>query len=890
MIRAFFARLRHLGRRSRAEASLADELRFHLEMEAEENLRAGLPPEEARRRALVALGGVEQAKEAGREAWAVRWLPNLAQDLCYALRTYRRSSGFAAVVVLTLAAGIGLNVALFTVINTLFWAPARIHDPSRVVDVKFWYLNLGTPSCSYSQYLILKENTTPLSDVAAYRRAGGDSLYGRWSGRFASSNYLDLLGARMSLGRNFTADEERVKTPVIVLSYRTWQKDLGGDRAILGRVIRLTGLTDTAHSFTVIGVTSPDFGGPDPVIPDFWVPLSLAPDYQLVGVIGRLAPGISLEQARTALDALSRRLPVEDPRRPIVGVQVASKEHLYPPPRDEDINRRYLPLMVAFGLFLLIACANVANLLLARSATRWREVAVRLSLGASRARLVGQMLTESAVLACAGGALSLLFAQALVRLALEAGGWRIFVEALWAPDFHLNVRLDLNVYLYTLLVSVIASLALGLVPALSSTGFDLSLTMKGGCLDVLGRQQASRPRDRLVALQVAACLVILAGTGLLLRSVMNALTFDPGFNPKDVYQLRVMKRGWGASDPLLQSAFAERVRPLPPVKALSVGKIDDIGSIIVRGAEPDQRVQLFYNAVTPDYFRALELPILHGRQFTPSEAASRAPAAIVSEAAVRALWGGQNPIGRRIEVHGRSMGSGSGPYRGGSSVCQYMPRQGEAFDVIGVTRDLQSVSLSERGQRVLPHIYIPRPADPCTNSILIRVAGDAQSAMQTLRGELRALDPEAALDVFPVIEWYLRDLQQIEWLSSVAGMLGGLALLLASMGLYALMSYSVTQRTKEIGVRMALGAARKSVLWLVMGRGLKLALAGAIPGVGLAALLASYIGPYLFKVSPYDPLIFTAVPALLIAVCLVAAYIPARRATRVDPMVALRQE
>jgi len=863
---------------------------------------------EVRGDAPVALGGIEQLNRNSREARAVRWLQNVAQDLRYTFRAYRKSPGFVTVVVLTLTIGIGLNVALFTVLNTLFWAPARVHDPARVVEVNFWNQNQKLPSCSYFQYLTFKENATPLSCVAAHVVAVGDSPYGRWVGKFVSSNYLDLLGARMALGRNFSTDEEKTQSPVIVLSYSTWQKLLGGDRAILGKAIPLAGLSDTGDSFTVIGVTSRDFGDLDPVIPAFWAPLSLrrvvvnypGKDGRMrsilnraavsVGVLGRLAPGISLDQARTAIDAIGRRLPVEE--TPIVGVQVISREHLYQTPSDDDILRRYLPLMVTFGLLLLIACANVGNLLLVRSASRRHEVAVRLSLGAGRARLVRQFLTESAVLVCAGATLSLLFAQALVRWALEAGGTHIFVDALSAADLSLNIRLDFNVYLYTLLLSLIISLALGLVPALESTGLDLALTMKAGCLGVFGRQHNSRPRDRLVVLQVTACLVLLVGASLLLRSVANALTFDPGFNPKNLYALRVTTRTLGG-DASLGPAFAERVRPF--VKAISSSHIDNRGSVFVVGPSPNQRVQIFYNTVTPDFFRALELPILRGRLFNASEVANGAAVTIVSEAAVRALWHGQNPVGRRVEIRetlGYAPALGGGPIwdvPGGGCRGMVLP-QGTVLEVVGVTRDLGSVSVSDRRHEVTPHMYVPRLPDPCIRSVLIRIAGNGQDGMQTLRRELAALDPGAFLDVFPVTEWYLGDLQKIEWLSAVTAMLGALALLLASIGLYGVMSYTVTQRTQEYGVRMALGAAKTSILWLVVSRGLKLALTGAAAGVALAALLSNYIGPYLFKVSPYDPLTFTAVPAALIAVCMAAAYIPAARAARVDPIVALRHE
>lgn len=848
-----------------------------------------------------------RSEEYGRAAWAARWLQNLTQDLRFALRALRKSPGFLTAVVLTLAIGIGLNVALFTVLNTLFWAPPRVHDPSRIVEVKFQTQDRFSEQCSYSQYLTLKESAARLGDVAAYVDSDARSPHGPWRAKLVSGNYLELLGAGMALGRNFSADEEKTRSPVIVLGYSAWQRIFAGDRAILGKTIPLAGLSDTANSFTVVGVTSDNFGGLDPVIPDFWAPLSLRPAavhfpgssarfrsilnrvMRSVSLIGRLAPGIPREQARSALEASARRLPEED--SPIVAAKVTSRERLYPPPTDEDLLKRYLPLLVAFGLLVLIACANVANLLLARSASRRREVAVRLSLGASRARVVRQMLTESAIFACAGAALSLLFARALVKWALQAGGARIFVEAAWAADLQLNVRLDLRVYLFTLLVSAVATVALGLAPALESTSFDLALAMKGSCLDIFGRQRSLRPRDRLVTLQVAACLVLLVGAGLLLRSVVKALTFDPGFNVKKLYQLRVNRQVPGADDTPLRSAFAERVRLLPFVKTISLSSMDTTGSIVTPGASPDQRIPILYSVVMPDFFAALQLPILRGRPFTEREVASESAVSIVSEATARALWPGQDPIGRLIETRGVVADASSNvPSFGGSGRCRPTLTRGALLQVVGVTRDLESVSLSDRGREVLPHIYLPGPPDPCAHSMLIRMAADGQSGVQTLRRELAALDPGAALDVYPAASWYLADLQKIEWLSSVTVVLGTLALLLACVGLYGVMSFAVTQRIQEIGVRMALGAGTKSLLWLVLSRGLRLALAGAIPGVGLATLLAHAIEPYLFRVSPYDPVTFTTVPALLVAVCLAAAYVPARRATRVDPMVALRQE
>jgi len=845
------------------------------------------------------MGNVTLLKEESRDAWIIRWLDNLAQDLRYAWRTYRKSPGYVAVVVLTLTLGIGVNVALFTVLNTVFWAPPRVYDPARLVGIGLFTKN-GSSGFSCFQYQALKDNARVLRGVAAYRSTTAAWPQGSLSGQLVTSNYLEVLGAGMAFGHGFTAEDDKARNPVIVLSHIAWQHKFGADRAIVGKTVRLAGFP-----FTIIGVTASDFGGLDPLIPDFWAPLpmhsvldrgsSLAGGQREMwfSVVGRLAPGVSLEPAREALSALSYQLP---PGRsnydgtplarenPVVGLALTPKNRLYGEPSAETYEKVYLPMTVAFALVLLIACANVANVLLARAATRRREIAVRFSLGASRARLVRQLFTESTLLAFAGGGLSLLFARWVVQWVLETSVGSIFRSSLINLD--LNIRLDLNVFLYALLVSLITSVAFGLIPALESTRAGLTSAMKGVRPGFFRQLRGSGPRDRLVVMQLTACLVLLVGAGLLLRSVMNARTFDPGFNPANAFSLYITSRAPGADNSRLGALLAERLRLLPQVKYVSQAYIGGRGSVEVATGSSGQTVRVRYNTVTLDFFLVLQLPVVRGRHFTGGEVAAEAPVTIITEATAAMFWPGQNPIGRQIEIR-------EPPPPGPRAIVRQRVRFPGAVEVIGVTRDIKTAPSFNERERPWPILYLPKPPDLATTygyGLMVRVEGDPKNAAQAMRGEAAALDPAALLDIRPISEYANRQLQFMRWILIIGGSLGVFGLLLATIGLYGIMSYAVAERTQEIGIRMALGAQRGSVLWLVLRRGLGLAVAGAVLGVPLAALLSRRLAPYLYKVSKYDPLTFTLVPLVLIAVCLIAAYLPARRATRLDPMVALRHE
>jgi len=852
------------------------------------------------------MGNVTLLKEESRDVWIIRWLANLARDLRFAFRTYRKSPGYVAVVVLTLTLGIGVNVALFTVLNTIFWAPPRIHDPARVLGIGL-ITPKGYSSFSYLQYQALRDNAKVLRGVAAYTTTAAAWPQGTLSGELVTSNYLEVLGARIALGHGLTAADERAANPVMVLSHAAWQREFGANRAILGKTVRLAGFP-----FTVIGVTASDFGGLDPRIPDFWAPVSLHSVLNPGGwptanrrevslkVVGRLAPGISLEAARSALTALAYQLPSTrasyDGRTPaqdypVVGLGLTPKTKLYADPSAAEFQRLYLPMTVAVALVLLIACANVANILLARAATRRREIAVRFSLGASRARLVRQLLTESSLLAFAAAGLSLLFASRVVRWVLETS---VMANSRYSSlrNLDLNVRLDLDVFLYALLVSLITSVAFGLIPALESTREGLTSAMRGTRPGLFRQIRGSGPRDRLVVMQLTACLVLLVGAGLLLRSVTNAQAFNPGFNPANAYDVSLSTRVSVAENARLSALLAERVRFLPQLSSVSPTRMDAMGSMDVIGGSSGQAARVRYSFATPEFFLVLQLPIVRGRLFTSDEVAAETPVAIINEAMAASFWPGQSPLGRRIETR-------EPPPSGPGAVKRNPVRLPGAVEVIGVARDMRYLSIGDgRGlgdarDRERPRLYLPRVPDPATTwgwGFMVRIEGDPRNAERAIRAEAAALNPAGLLDMTPISEYTEREMQFTRWILTIAGLLGVLGLLLATIGLYGIMSYAVTERTQEIGIRIALGAQRGSVLWLILRRGLALAVVGAVLGVPLAAYLTRALAPYLYKVNKYDPLTFTAVPLALIAVCAMAAYLPARRAMRLDPITALRHE
>jgi len=881
-IRAFFSRLLHLGRRARTEASLADELRFHLEMEIEENLRAGMTPEEARRRALVALGGLDQAKEAGREAWALRWLSNLAQDIRYAFRTYRKNPGFVAVVVLTLTLGIGINVGAFTVFNALLMAPLPVHDPAHLIGIQIPVERNGERrlDLSYPEYLALRDAGTPLLGLAAFTRATAEAPYGVSRGLLVSDNYFAVLGGSIALGRGFAPEELKVPDthPVVVLSHNAWKRRFQSDPQIVGKTVWLNGA-----SFTIVGVAESGFGGLSPEIPDFWAPIMMhaafSPRSTLgndkraleVGLVGRLPRGLSPAQARSALRAAAKHVFL--PESTIRGFFVFPQGTWY---RFQHGNAIIVLVLfgVPFALVLVISCANVANLLLARARARRREVGVRLAMGASRARLVQQLLTENGILALASGLLSLLFAQKAAEL----------IIASMEGGFSIDPRLDVNVAVFTLLVSLGASFFSGFTPAMESTRADLVSAMRGEAVSLLGRRRTGRVSDRIVIVQMAVCLIVLIGTGMMIPRALRASFVDPGFTTEDVYYLRTWSDLQMGGDLQMEDDLAarlllvERLRRMPWVRGIAVVTQPPGGS------EESTRLGALtahYRYVTPQFFRALQIPLVRGRPFTEEEATTEAPVVILSQAAATALFPGQEPIGRTIEVSAEPAAAKATPGRRGV-------RHGTS-EVIGVAKDVVYSRNWEKPN--LACVYLPnRPDSPSNTTIVVRIQSGSRPVLESsLRAALAASGSKSRLRITSASEALYLDSLELTFPTTVASVLAFVALLLTTVGLYAVMSYMVSQRTHEIGIRVAMGAQSRTVLWLMVRGGLKLTLVGTVVGLLLAAAAYRVLGVYL-KANLFDPAVYALVPLVLAVVCVVAAYIPARRATRLDPLVALRHE
>jgi predicted permease len=885
LIRAFFSRLARLVRRNRAQASIDEELQCHLEMEIAENLRQGLSPEEARRRALVALGGLQQTKEEYREAWALRWLGNLAQDLRFAFRTYRKNPGFVAVVVLTLMIGIGINVGFFTAFSAYFLAPVPVHDPDRLAMIYLVGTRNGkvAGNLSYPEYLAVRDGDLSLEGLAAYQDVSVDASFGRARGVLVSDNYFSVLGGDMARGRAFAREEVQTPgaNPVVVLSHKTWRQRFEGDPQIVGKTIRLNGV-----SFTIIGVAESGFGGIRLDVPDFWAPIVmhavLLPgstldegEYGLQPtLVARLPRGVSLEQVRTRLLSVTRN--VLPPGRTIASrfslETLGSKGRLRELARS-DFFLRLLTIAVAFALVLLIACANVASLLLARAGARRREIAVRLGLGASRARLVQQLLTENGLLALASGLLSVLFAQKTATAILSL-----------IPYANFDVQLDLNIVFFTLMVSLGAAFFSGFTPAMESTRADLVSAMRGEAVSLFGRLNSARLRNRLVVVQITVCLVLLTGTGLLLPSALRASLGDQGFNSDNVFLLSVQRGPYGRDNPSARALLAERLRHLPSVKNIAMIPERLLGpewlwSAAIGGLNAQ------YRYVTSQYFPAMRIPIVRGRSFTEDEVLNEAPVAVISQTAAAALFPGREPIGKMIPVR-----ASVPPAKAGSKEAMWRPVGTGSSVIIGVARDVAySRSVLKPN---LTCVYLPtRPDHPGNTTILIRIEGNSGAVMQSIRAEsAAALGSEAVLRVAALADEVRRNSSAVTFLAKVTTSLGAIALLLTVVGLYSMMSYVVSQRTQEIGIRMAMGAQARDVVWLILGRALKLTIIGTVAGLALAAGVYQVLGTMVFKVNLLDPTVFAAVSAVLAAVCLAAAYVPARRATRLDPLVALRHE
>jgi putative ABC transport system permease protein len=802
-------------------------------------------------------------------------LTALAGDVRYALRTMARNPGFTAVSVLALALGIGANSAVFTVVNSVLLEPLRFRNPRELVVVRERNLKAGFPEFSLSpgNYLDFRDHNRKFSGIAAFAGSGFNMVAGaepeRLRGARVTNDFFAVLGRYPSLGRAFTAQESELGSHrVAILSYGLWQRRFGGGTTVLGQAVKLND-----ELYTVVGVMPADFQFPSRV--EIWTPLAMdLPNWQqrgghYLGAIGRLKPGASLAAAQQDLNTIAARAEQQFPRSN-TGWDTTLK------PIQEAVVGRVRPailtLTAAVGFVLLIACVNLANLLLSRSASRQREIGVRSAMGAARGRLIRQFLTESVLLAGFGAFAGLIVAWAGTRLLVNLSP-NILPRA---TEIAVNGR----ILAFTAAIAALTGILFGLAPAIHMAKTDLMAALREGSRGNAIGFRRNRLRSVLVMGEVALALVLLSGAGLLMRSFYRLQSIEPGFDPHGLLTFRTNLPGAKYKTDESQAAFyrraLEQIRSLPGVAAAGAAQVfplagdDYILSFEQIGKPPvpvGNEPSAAYYAATPGYFASLRIPIKSGRDFTAHDDANAPPVAIISESMARQFYAGENPLGQQIR-----MGNGSKP-----------------AEIVAVAGDVRDQRLDTKG---LPAVYEPAAQVPFGAMYFgVRTGGDPAALISGVRAAIRELDPELPLDAIGTVDSLVEtSLSQRRFAMALMAVFAGLALLLAVVGIYGVISYSVTQATQEIGIRMALGARRKDVLGIVFGYAGVLMAAGLTLGVLAAFATTRLLASQLFEVKSTDPATYFAVGLVLLTTGLLACAIPAMRAMKVDPLVALRNE
>ena len=816
-------------------------------------------------------------------------METLFHDVRFALRMLWQGRGFTVVAIIALALGIGANSAIFSVVNAIVLRPLPFADSARLVALwgNIHQEGLDELELSAPEFVDLRARTQTFEEMAAYSVQGfnltGAGEPERIQGASVTASLFPLLGVAPQRGRTLRAEEDSPgRNQVVVISHALWQRRFGADPAVVGRAVLLDG-----QSSTVVGVMPPSFHFPDNDT-DIWQPAAFDADLlsennrgsHFLNVIARLRTGVTLAQAQQELNTVARALGAEHARNYPRGFDAKLR-----PLHEEIVGDLRRPLLIIFGavgLVLLIACANVANLSLARAAARGREMAVRAALGASRWRIVRQLLTESVLLALAGGMAGLL-------LALWGVDLLVSLAPVGTPRVA-EIGLDLRVVAFTFAVAGTTGVLFGLVPALQASKTDLNETLKEGGKSVSDSPRRRRLRGTIVAAEFALTLVLLVGAGLLLKSFVRLQQVDPGFNPANVLTLRLVlpeaKYKTATEQHAFYDALFTRLRALPGVTAVGgnnllpfVGAGGSRGFLIegrpVPPGNPYPEEQLRF--ITPGYFAALSVPLLRGRDFNERDTEGAPPVAVVSRATAERYWPGQDAVGRRFAYSG--IGPGSTP---------------KWIEIVGIVGDVKHRTLEGAAK---PAIYVsayqPLFAGFRLPSLYIalRTTGDPATFAAAVRREVAALDPEQPLASVKTMPTRLAEsVAQRRFQLTLLGVFAALALVLAAVGIYGVMSYTVARRTHEIGVRLALGAQAGDVLRLVLTQAMLLALVGVGAGLAGALVAARLVASLLYGVSAYDPTVFAVVALLLTVVAFVASYIPARRATKVDPMVALRYE
>jgi predicted permease len=915
-----FARILNLFRRNQLDAEMAEEMRLHLEMQTERNRAAGMSADEAHHATQRQFGNVGVIQQRAREGRGWVWLEQLGQDLRYAARMLAKAPGVTITAVLTLALGIGVNAALFAVYDILALRPLPSRDPDQLVDIRGHNeqrTGRVDSRFSYPDYLDYVAGTEAFSDLVAVTEMGvrfpeeaspdddevTESRPDIVTLQAVSGNYFSTLGAELALGRDFLPEEAglRAGRPVMVASHRFWQDRLQGDPNVLGRVLMAEDpRSHERTAFTIVGIAPADFVGQSPLAPAGWIPLAATSQAlgdrskYLLAMVGRMRAGVSPAQAKADLDTIARRLDRSYPEE-----HRANAVYLLPAMRilNLGLDRNFVmvmsPVLLGFVLVLVVSCLNVANLLLARGIIRQHEIGVRLVLGASRGRLVRQLLAENLLLCVLGAGAALVLALWSLQALKPALVTALATEPR-AQEFvrTIEIGLDGRILGFGALLAGVAGLTSGLVPALQSVRRDGASALKQDG-SVFGRgMTTSRLRSVLLVVQVAACLALLAVCGMMSGKLLRLRAQETGFATDGVYVVSPSTTSGAANaltiDPL---GAVEALRTLPGVAAACLvselplrkpgGNLHSV-PILVDGGTP---LRISYDRVTAGFFDSFGVPVVRGRAFTPQETRSGAQVVIVSESAARRLWPGQEAVGKVLAVDDNLFVQRTGPNAA-------EPGQGyRDCAVIGVSRDFVSDWGGSMGRDLM---LVPMPVKNAVGSILVRLESDSVAILRGVEQTAAAAGMPVKFQE-PLATTVDRALWPFRAFARISGALTGLSLVLATVGLYGVVAFGVNQCTREIGIRMALGATAERVTGLFVRQGMKLVGCGVVLGLtggSVFALLlnkfmpgADFVGTFAFR-----SLVFAVVTGLLVLVSLVACWLPARRAAKVNPMVALRTE
>jgi predicted permease len=873
--------LGRLVQKSRLESQLQKELQDHLERQAADYMRSGMSEAEAWRQARLKFGNVEQVKEECRDARRTRWVESIWQDLRFAGRTLRKSPGFALAAIATLALGIGANTAIFSVINGVILRALPYQDAERLVSIEERRGIAGDFAFSYPDFLDVQRASRSFEGIAAYRGFGlnvtspGEPAY--MISRQVSAGFLSVLGIKPALGREFRPEEDRRNAaPVAMVGYALWQERFGGSRKAIGETLVAGG-----RGYTVVGVLPANFrfNGErqilTPIGQNDTVVIQKRDMYSGIEAVARLKPGVTLEQANSELQAIGWRLAREYPdtnSRTMFGAEPLKRKVI------GDIGPTLFLLAGAVGLVLLIACANVANLFLARSLSRTREFSIRAALGAGRGRMVRQLLTESILLSLIGGIGGVL-------LSASGTGWALRHLPDWLPRTQ-DITLDGRVLLFAVIVSVITGIVFGLAPLIRQRFFletGLGQGSRGTSLGV------RRLQSSFVIAELALALVLLTGAGLMMRTILQLWAISPGFDPHNLLTMTVTLSPKVLNNPAQMRAaweqIVERVRNTPGVQAATLDSLvplDGTSQEIAfwTSAEttaPKNAAMTWSYTPTPDYLRTMKIPLLRGRFFTEQDRAGSRRVIVIDETLAKRVFPGEDPIGKALSI-------------------QFMGR----VQIIGIVGAIKHLSLDEDafGPRE-PALYVPllqfpdefMPLTTAGMNLLVRTSVSPLSVINAVKHAVLGPTRDQPVRDVATMEQIMSDsLGRRRGMLFLLGIFAGVALMLASIGIYSVISYATSRRVQEVGVRMALGAQPPQVVRLFMTQGLQMVLIGVGAGIASSFVLMRLLAKLLYGVSPADPVTFSAVALLLCAIACAAIYVPARRAARVDPMVALRYE